>query len=455
MSNWKGETLQLSVFGHSHGPYIGMTFNGVPAGYTVDTDELQNFLNRRAPGNDPLTTTRKEMDAPHFQSGLASGCTSGDPIRAVINNTNIRSNDYAVLQNRPRPGHADYTAKIKYGMDYDIAGGGHFSGRLTAPICIAGGMCLQWLRKAGVQVFGHICAIDGIEDLPYSLEVAETKEQTLDAHFPVINQQRSEQMRARIAEAKANGDSVGGIIECVVTGLPAGIGGPLFEGLEGNLSQALFGIPAVKGVEFGSGFRSATMRGSQNNDAYAIQDGKIVTQTNHAGGILGGITNGMPVTLRLAIKPTPSIAKEQQTVDLSTLQSTMVEIKGRHDPCIVPRAVPVVEATVAIVIFDAILSLKQKDTGDLNSLRNEIDHIDGQLVQLFSKRMEIAKEIGYLKQEMHLPIYDPERENNKLKTITTMVDEEMGDYIRALYSSIFEISKNYQNNSNSKNVDKK
>lgn len=356
MSSWKGENLHLSIFGQSHGPAIGMTLTGVPAGYCVNMDDLQAFLNRRAPGNDPYSTPRKEADKPEFLSGLLDNNTCGSPISAIIHNTNTRSGDYANLLQCPRPGHADYTAQIKYGKNHDIAGGGHFSGRLTAPICIAGGMCLQWLNNMGIQIIGHISAIGGIEDLPDRLDSVAFKADFLDPRFPVADQARGAQMRAKITEANANGDSVGGIIECIVTGLPAGIGGPLFEGLEGRLAQVLFGIPAVKGVEFGRGFQAAALLGSENNDPFTVNDRKVQTLTNNAGGILGGITNGMPLTLRVAIKPTPSIAKPQMTVNLSTMENTEIQIKGRHDPCIVPRAVPVVEAAVATVIFDAILS---------------------------------------------------------------------------------------------------
>jgi len=356
MSNWKGEILNLSIFGQSHGPAIGMTLTGVPSGYRVNFDELQQFLNRRAPGNDPFSTSRKEADKPEFLSGLINENTCGTPISAVIRNTNTRSGDYANLLQCPRPGHADYTAHIKYGKEHDAAGGGHFSGRLTAPICIAGGMCLQWLNEIGICVTGHISAIGGIEDNPPRFDAVIPQIEKVDQRFPVIDPVQGEKMRARIADAKASGDSVGGVIECAVTGLPAGIGGPLFDGLEGRLAQVLFGIPAVKAVEFGNGFETAKLLGSENNDPFIVREGKVQTLTNNAGGILGGITNAMPLTLRVAVKPTPSIAKPQRTVNLSSMENTTVIVKGRHDPCIVPRAVPVVEAAVAIVLFDAVLS---------------------------------------------------------------------------------------------------
>lgn len=360
MSCWKGENLNLTIFGQSHGPAIGMTLSGIPAGYEVDMNMLQAFLDRRAPGNASYTTSRKEADKPEFLSGLLVNRTCGTPISAIIYNTNTRSSDYANISACPRPGHADYTAGIKYGKDHDFAGGGHFSGRLTAPLCIAGGMCIQWLDNLGIKITGHISAIGGIEDTPCKSDAVNPKIHFVDPMFPVYNLLCAEQMHAKIAEAKANGDSVGGIIECVVTGLPAGIGGPLFEGLEGRLSQVLFAIPAVKGVEFGAGFESASLPGSQNNDPFIISEGKVQTLSNNAGGILGGISNGMPLVLRVAIKPTPSIAMPQKTVNLRTMETTEIEVKGRHDPCIVPRAVPVVEAAVATVLFDAILSMTEE-----------------------------------------------------------------------------------------------
>ena len=360
MSSWKGEKLHLAIWGQSHGPSVGMTLSGVPAGYIVDMDALQAFLNRRAPGNSPYATARKEADKVEFLSGFVDNCTCGDPLSAEIENTNIKSSDYADIKGCPRPGHADYTAKVKYGDTYDMTGGGQFSGRLTAPLCIAGGLCIQWLAKMGIKITGHISAIGGIEDSPSRLTSVDSTE-FADSFFPVCDKNRLEDMYKAIADAKQDGDSVGGIIECIVTGMPAGIGGPLFEGLEGRLSQILFGIPAVKGVEFGLGFDATCLFGSQNNDAYTVVDGKVQILSNNAGGILGGISSGMPLTLRVAVKPTPSIAKVQKTVNLQSMENTYISVKGRHDPCIVPRAVPVVEAAVALVLFDAILSDKQGD----------------------------------------------------------------------------------------------
>ena len=359
MSSTYGESLKLSIFGQSHGPAIGMTLDGIPAGLPVDTDKLQKFLNRRAPGQNDWSTPRKEEDRPEFLGGILDGYTCGAPIAAVIYNKNTRSGDYDNLKNCPRPGHADYTAQVKYGGFQDAAGGGHFSGRLTAPLCIAGGLCKQWLEEMGIHIGAHILAIGECGDQyfdPMDPEIG-----SVGVDFPVINPESGETMRDLIAQARAAGDSVGGIIECAITGLPAGIGEPMFGGVESKIAQIVYGIPAVKGLEFGIGFECACIPGSESNDEFAVMDGKIVTQTNHSGGILGGITNGMPLVFSVAIKATPSIACPQNSVSLSELTEKNLEVKGRHDPCIVPRAVPVVDAAAAIAIFDLILGNTQTD----------------------------------------------------------------------------------------------
>lgn len=355
MSSTYGENLKLSIFGQSHGKAIGMTLDGIPAGLPVDLEKLQLFLNRRAPGQHAYDTPRKEEDRPEFLSGLLNDTTCGAPIAAIIHNTNTRSGDYSNLMDHPRPGHADYTAQVKYGGYQDTAGGGHFSGRLTAPLCIAGGLCKQWLEAKGIFIRAHILSIGSISDIPQSIDPCNPDLSLIGTDFPVVNHTAGLQMQKVIADAKACADSVGGIIRCFITGLPAGLGGPMFGGVEGKLAQIIYGIPAVKGLDFGSGFAGSAMFGSENNDEYAVKDGKFVTKTNHAGGILGGITTGMPVIFQAAIKPTPSIGKEQITVNLNNLCEETLQIKGRHDPCIVPRAVPVIEAAAAIAIYDLIL----------------------------------------------------------------------------------------------------
>ncbi|MBQ2785494.1 MAG: chorismate synthase [Oscillospiraceae bacterium] len=354
MSSTYGENLKLSIFGQSHGAAIGMTLDGIPAGLPVDLAKLQSFLNRRAPGQNDWSTPRKEEDAPEFLSGLVDGFTCGAPIAAIIKNKNTRSGDYDNLKNCPRPGHADYTAQVKYGGFQDAAGGGHFSGRLTAPLCVAGGLCKQWLAEMGIQIGSHILSIgaavydDMFDGIAPQLE-------SVNPIFPALNTDIAARMQQEIATARRHGDSVCGKIECAITGLPAGIGEPMFGGVESRIAQIVYGIPAVKGLEFGE----ILLNGSTNNDAFCVQNGKISTVTNHCGGILGGITNGMPVIFTVSMKPTPSISLPQQTVDLATGEVTTVEVNGRHDPCIVPRAVPVVEAAAAIAIYDMILGNTQ------------------------------------------------------------------------------------------------
>ena len=359
MSSTYGENLKLSIFGQSHGPAIGMTLDGIPAGLSVNLDELQSFLNRRAPGQNDWSTPRREEDRPEILSGLLDGFTCGAPIAAVIRNTNTRSGDYSNLKDCPRPGHADYPAQIKYGGFQDAAGGGHFSGRLTAPLCIAGGLCKQWLEDLGIKIGAHMKWIHGAED--NSFDPLNPQLDQIRSDFPVLNALCGEKMREEISEAKEKGNSVGGIIECAAIGLPVGLGEPMFGGVESRIAQIIYGIPAVKGVEFGSGFGSAWKYGSENNDDYTVHEGCVVTSANNAGGILGGITNGMPLIFRVAIKPTPSIAAKQQSVSLKAMENTELVVKGRHDPCIVPRAVPVVEAAAAIAIFDMILGNTRTD----------------------------------------------------------------------------------------------
>jgi len=342
MSSFYHGAIELSIFGQSHSPAIGVTVSGLPAGFAIDMGELGAFLRRRAPGQNAWSTPRKEADAPEFLSGLVGNVTCGAPLCAVIRNTNTRSQDYQNLIDIPRPGHADLTAQEKYHGFQDVAGGGHFSGRLTAPLCIAGGICKQLLKAKGIEVFARIDAIAGIEDPSEFTSPVDRKE------FPVTDDAAGEQMKNAIAQARAEEDSVGGVIRCVVTGVPAGLGEPMFGGLENQISQLVFAIPAVKGLEFGLGFAAAKLRGSENNDAYRMENGRIVTETNHCGGILGGISNAMPIVFRAAVKPTPSIGRAQ-------MQNEDLHIHGRHDPCIVPRAVPCMEAAAAIAIFDSIL----------------------------------------------------------------------------------------------------
>ncbi len=357
MSSVFNGAITVSIFGASHAPAIGVTIDGLPAGLPLDLDQLQDFLARRAPGHDAWSTARTEADRPEILCGLHEGFTCGSPLTAIIRNTNLRSGDYDALKDIPRPGHADYTAAIKYGGFQDGRGGGHFSGRLTAPLCIAGGICKQLLEREGIFIGAHIAAIGGIADTafdPVSV-TSETFAPLSASRFPVLDSIAGEQMQAAIQAAKANGDSVGGRIECAAVGLPVGLGDPMFDGMENRLARILFAIPAVKGVSFGEGFGVCDKRGSENNDPFYMDGDTVKTKTNHAGGILGGITNGMPLLCHVAVKPTPSIALAQDSISLSRQENTKLSIQGRHDPCIVPRAVPCVEAAAALAIYDAIL----------------------------------------------------------------------------------------------------
>ena len=365
MANSYGNNLCLTVFGGSHDPEIGMTLSGFPAGVRLPEAELLSFMARRAPGQGPWATARREPDIPVFTSGVTEESVEGQkvyisdgtPMRAVIINTNQRSGDYASLSDTPRPSHADYPARVKFGEGVDLRGGGKYSGRLTAPLCIAGAFCLAYLRKRGIEVGAHIQQIGAVKDTAFDRLhlTSESLHAPAASAFSVIDPEAGEAMKGEIECARMTGDSVGGTVECAVIGLPVGLGDHPFDGMEGRISAILFSIPAVKAVAFGDGFDFALGYGSTHNDAYRVVDGEIVTKTNHCGGILGGMSTGMPVILSCAFKPTPSIGSEQESVSLSRRENTVMTVKGRHDPCIVPRAVPVVEAATAVAVVDMML----------------------------------------------------------------------------------------------------
>jgi chorismate synthase len=359
-----GNQVKISIFGESHGAGIGVVLDGLPAGEPVDRDAVLAEMARRAPGRDAASTARREADEPEILSGLLHDKTTGAPLCAVIRNTDTHSADYDNLLRVPRPGHADYTARIRYGGFNDLRGGGHFSGRLTAPLTFAGAVCRQILARRGVIVGAHLRAAGGVEDLPFDpvrLDAA-TLKRLHDSRFPLLDPAREEPMRAAIEAARRSTDSVGGIVECAALGMPAGVGDPIFGGVENRLSSLLFGIPAVKGIEFGEGFHAAALRGSENNDPFVLsEDGRVSTETNRHGGILGGITSGMPLVFRLAFKPTPSIALPQRSVDLVKMEETRLEIHGRHDPCVAVRAVPVVEAATALCLLDLLSAAQLSD----------------------------------------------------------------------------------------------
>ena len=352
-----GNKIKITIFGQSHSQAIGVVIDGLPAGFKIDTEKTAAFMARRAPGQNDLSTPRKETDEVRILSGVVDNITCGAPLCAIIENTNTLSGDYDKLRLVPRPSHSDFAAMMKHGGFNDIRGGGNFSGRLTAPLCFAGAVCMQMLEKKGIHIGAHIASIGKADDDRFDpVNISKNDfDKILSKPFPVINDKQGEYMRKEIYDAKGEGDSVGGTIECAIVGMPAGIGDPIFDGIENRISSAVFGIPAVKGIEFGAGFESARMRGSKNNDGFTAENGKVKTLTNNHGGILGGISSGMPIVFRCAIKPTPSIGMQQKSVNVETQEEQPLVIGGRHDPCIVPRAVPCVEAAAAIVIADYIL----------------------------------------------------------------------------------------------------
>lgn len=356
-STW-GNALKISIFGESHGAGIGVVLDGFPSGVDYDEAFILREMERRAPGRNKQSTARREADQPKILSGVFNGKTTGTPICAVIENTNTRSQDYKSLSDQPRPGHADYTGMLRYHGFNDPRGGGHFSGRLTAPLVFAGAMCKLFLRSKGITVGAHIQSIAQIQDTAF--DDVEVSAEQLDAlrmqEYPILNPRAQDAMLAAIEDARMDCDSVGGVIECAAVGVPAGLGSPMLDTVESRLSSLLFSVPAVKGVEFGVGFGFAEYRGSHANDPFMkTDDGRIVTETNNNGGVLGGITSGMPLLFRTVIKPTPSIAKRQNTLNLVSGQVEPLEIHGRHDPCIVTRAASVIEAAAAVAITDLYL----------------------------------------------------------------------------------------------------
>ena len=446
MSVLRGEKLTLSIFGTSHGTSIGMILDGLPPGIRIDEEALATFMTRRAPGQSNLSTARKEPDHPEFISGIKDGMTTGEQIKAIIYNTDVKSSDYSALARTPRPGHADYTAHVKYKGHEDSRGGGAFSGRMTAPLCIAGGICIH-------DIHGN-----------------------------------SSEPLSEIVKAQALRDSVGGTVICTVSGLAAGYGGPLFEGLEGRLSQAIFGIPAVKGIEFGTGFGAAEMYGSENNDEfYYDAEGNVRTRTNNCGGILGGISDGMDIEFRVAIKPTPSIARIQRTIIYDSREETEIEVHGRHDPCIVPRALPCIEAATAIVLVDVMLSQQPMESADIkleyvqiensdkdastagqaastapdeqpdgmlnngdsgvqhiSDCRSEIDAIDSQLLPLIEQRLRVAEAVAIYKQEHNLEIVDQPREDSLFSKLQSRSSRDLADLNKDIFKAIINASCKHQ-----------
>lgn len=354
MSGVWGNNLKVSIFGESHGNAIGITIDGLPSGVEIDMDKVLEEMARRAPGKSKLSTARNEKDAPEILSGFFEGRTTGTPLCGIIRNGDTRSKDYGKLKDLMRPGHADYSGNIRYSGFNDYRGGGHFSGRITAPLVFAGAICKQVLAKKGITIGAHVKKIKDISDnsFDYTNISSELLLSLNKEELPLLDKSKEETMRNVIIDAKSQGDSVGGVIECAITGVKAGYGDPFFDSVESRLSHLLFSVPAVKGVEFGLGFDITELYGSEANDSYYYDGDVVKTRTNNNGGILGGITNGMPVVFKVGIKPTPSISKKQHTINIQTKTNEDLVIEGRHDPCIVQRAVPVIEAVAAIGILD-------------------------------------------------------------------------------------------------------
>ncbi|MBR2388698.1 MAG: chorismate synthase [Clostridia bacterium] len=354
MATHYGQNIDVEIYGGSHEERIGVIIKGLPIGFKIDEEKLLAFLSRRAPGNNEFSTPRKEADLPVFLEGVTDGVITENTVHAVVYNKNQRSKDYQKDSFIPRPSHADFAARMKYGKDVDLRGGGHFSGRLTAPMCIAGGICLQILEQKGIHIGAQLYSVGNALGKAFdSINVSKSDFDAIHGKdFPTLSNESAELMKAEILSAKQDGDSIGAIIECAAIGLPIGLGEHMFSGVENRISSIVFGIPAVKGIEFGNGFECAKLRGSKNNDAFYTDGEKVFTKTNNAGGILGGMTSGMPLIFRAAMKPTPSIFIEQDSVDLDSMTNTKLKINGRHDPCVAVRAVPVFEAAAAIAIFD-------------------------------------------------------------------------------------------------------
>jgi len=349
-----GKEFRIQIFGESHGEVVGVVIDGCPPGLTIDTDEIQKELDRRRPGSGPLVSQRFEADKVQIRSGIFDGKTTGAPITLTISNTDVDSSSYEDIRHTPRPGHADYTARVKYDGHNDYRGGGTFSGRMTAALVMSGSIAKSILNEFGIEIVAHAIQIGSV-NLQHKVSVQDIREKTYTTATRCADIKTSREMESEISTIHAEGDSIGGVVECQILDMSAGIGEPFFDSVESLLSHAMFSIPGVKGIEFGSGFQGASKLGSENNDAPTILDGKVTWSKNDSGGIMGGISNGAPILFRVAIKPTPSISKSQKSVNLETMAETSLQVGGRHDPCIVPRAVPVIEGLAAVAMVDLML----------------------------------------------------------------------------------------------------
>ena len=442
MKSTFGTNIRITMEGASHGDYVRCTATGIPQGITVDMDGLMAFMARRR-GGQRNTTPRKEADIPEFLSGLKDGVTDGTSLVVNIPNLNQRSGDYNGFADTPRPSHADYTSRLRF-PGCDLRGGGHFSARLTAPLCAIGYVCMCALKEKGVSIGAHLAQVGTAKDKAFDLVNVTKADFVLADGMPVLDQVAGQAMDEIIQAAAKDGDSIGGMVECAVVGMPAGVGSPLGNGIENRLTSALYVLGALRGVEFGAGFDAISMRGSQHNDPFVIKDGKVATETNYSSGIQAGITNGMPIVFRCAFKPTASISMEQKTVSLSQKEETTIAISGRHDPCIAVRAVPCVEAITAIVMLDAMLD---GEAGDMAQCRKAIDSINNRLVELLCQRMALAGKIAEEKDKLGLPTFDPAREQivlDKVKSLAETIDAGKGEAMAQIFQEIMRITREYE-----------
>ena len=437
-----GQNIIVTLEGESHGPRVKCRAVGVPAGISVDAKGLEAFMSRRR-GGQRGTTPRREADVPEFLSGLSDSVTDGAELVISIPNQNTRSGDYAGLTDTPRPSHADYTAPIRF-PGCDMRGGGHFSARLTAPLCALGYICKCALAERGIRIGAHLRSVGDVADDPFDPVKVSASDFVGPDQFPARNSLAAELMQKRIDEAAAEGDSVGGVVECAVIGCPAGIGSPLAAGIENRVSEAMFILGGLRGIEFGSGFEASEMRGSVHNDPFVIREGRVATETNNSGGVQAGITNGMPVIFRCAFKPTASISRPQKTVSLSGMKGTEILLRGRHDPCIAVRAVACVEALTAIVVLDAMLD---RPGETLEECRREIDVINDRLTELLCRRLEVAGRIADIKKSMGHPILDAVREGAILERVRDLADERepgTGSAVAEIFHGIMRVTREHE-----------
>lgn len=435
MVNSYGKALKLSISGASRDEKISLRIAGLPEGIKIDEKSISSFLARRN-SSESYTTARHEPDVPVFVTGVRNGFTDGSVINVDIYNKDAKDDE-----NRnadiPRPGHADYAAVLKYGKDTDLRGGGRFSGRMTALTCVAGAICLGYLETLGIKIVSHIYSIGKVNDIPFNpAQITENGCRTLDGSAWA-------KMEEEIRNAQKARDSLGGIIECAVIGVPAGLGEHMFSSCEERISSIMYSVPSVKGVEFGSGFEGARSTGSVNNDQYYTDGNTVRIETNNAGGILGGMTTGMPVVFRVAMKPVPSISKEQNSVSLSEMKNVKISVGGRNDVCVVPRALPIIESAAAIAVTDLILS-DGNGVSELDALRAEIDACDSEIAEAFGKRMEISSKIAEYKKKNGLPVYDAERESRLIGKIQNRVQDDIKEDVPVLYSTILSLSRGRQ-----------